>query len=250
MAWIESHSVLLDHKKVRECAAILGIKKVHFIGHIHCLWHKVIDLAEDGVITEWTDEDISYYAQWDGDPQLFAKTLSGRFIDEKNGKKVVHDWLDYAWKYLYRKYHTANPKRLIYIQKIHKKIGKPKGKPKGSPLVVLPNQPNQPNQPTLSLSPEALRLSGILADLILENNPNNVQLRNGGREKTVERWSDDIEKMMRLDQRQPQEIERIIRWSQGDKFWKGNILSGEKLRKQFDTLLLRANEKGGPTVWD
>ena len=157
MAWIESHSVLVDHRKVRECASVLGIKKVYLIGHLHCFWHKVIELAEDGVITSWSAEDISYYAQWEGDPKTFQDALQGRFIDEKRGEKVVHDWLDYAWKYLYRKYHTSNHKRLEDIQKIHKSTGKPKsktkGETKGDTQVVLPNQPNltnQPNQPNLT----------------------------------------------------------------------------------------------------
>lgn len=149
MAWIESHSVLADHRKVRECAVLLGVKKVHLIGHLHCLWHKVIDLAEDGVITDWTPEDISYYAQWDGDPKIFYDALMGRWIDEKNGEKVVHDWLDYSWKYLYRKYHTANPNRLKEIEKLHRRVGKPKRATKGKTQVVLPNLPNQPNQPNL-----------------------------------------------------------------------------------------------------
>lgn len=156
MAWIESHSVLVDHRKIRECAAILGVRKVHLIGHLHCLWHKVIELAEDGVVTDWTSNDIAYYSQWDKDPEIFYQALLGRFIDEKRGEKVIHDWLDYAWKYLYRKYHTANPKRLEEIQKIHKNTGKPKrttkGKRLGDSQVVLPNLPNQPtkpNQPTL-----------------------------------------------------------------------------------------------------
>lgn len=169
MAWIESHSVLADHRKVRECASILGVKKVHLIGHLHCLWHKVIELAEDGNISDWTAEDIAYYAQWDGDPQKFFDALNGRFIDERSRMRneaglknvnrstrkitvrVIHDWLDYSWKYLYRKYHTSNPKRLEDIKNLYLYIGDSLGKPKkttkSKPQVVLPNQPNQPIKP-------------------------------------------------------------------------------------------------------
>lgn len=145
MAWIESHSILIEHPKVREAAKILNIKPVIMVGHLTCFWHKVIELREDGDVSQWTDEDISYYSKWEGDPKLFYETLKNHFIDEKNGLKLVHDWLDYAWKYLYSKYHTNNPKLLKAIQKKYRGKVKHQGRPKLYPKVSLPNQPNQPN---------------------------------------------------------------------------------------------------------
>lgn len=164
MAWIESHSILIDHSKVRDVARTLNIKPVYLIGHLHCLWHKVIELREDGDITTWTDEDVAYYAKWDDDPKVFYEALRNRFIDEFEQKnahplkiKVVHDWLDYAWKYLFSKYHTSNPNLLKRIEKkyaeLAKSKGRPKGRPKGYPEGALPNQPNltKPDQPNLTV---------------------------------------------------------------------------------------------------
>ena len=156
MAWIESHSILIDHSKVRDVARVLNTKPVYLIGHLHCLWHKVIELKEDGDISAWTDEDIAYYAKWDDDPKVFYEALRNRFIDEfeqKSGSqlkmKVVHDWLDYAWKYLFSKYHTSNPNLLKRIEKKYADLarskGRPKGRPKGYPEGEPPNQPNQPD---------------------------------------------------------------------------------------------------------
>ena len=139
MPWIESHSILIEHRKVREVAAILDIPAVYLIGHLHCLWHKVIELAEDGDITLWSEVDISYYSRWDKDPKVFYEALKNRFIDEKNGFKLIHDWLDYSRKYLYLKYHTNNPKLLKYIYKKYNYKGKPLGKPLGKPKGLLPN---------------------------------------------------------------------------------------------------------------
>jgi hypothetical protein len=121
------------------------------IGHITCLWHKVIELREDGDISQWTEEDIAYYSKWEGDVKKYYETLKNRFIDEKNDFKLIHDWLDYAYKYLYSKYHQNNPKVLKLIKKKHNYKGYPKGYPKGSPLLHLPNQPTVPNQPNLTL---------------------------------------------------------------------------------------------------
>lgn len=161
MPWIESHSTLIEHRKVRQAAFDLNVSPVHFMGHLHAFWHKVIELAEDGDITLWTEHDIAYYARWNGDEKTFYQAMLNRFIDEKEVKKgnstekkvirIVHDWLDYAGIYLYRKYHTSNPKHLKDIKKKHNKLGYPKGKPKGGgkgkPKGALPNQPNLPTKP-------------------------------------------------------------------------------------------------------
>ena len=53
-------------------------------------------------------------------------------------------------------------------------------------------------------------------------------------------WATHINKMRRLDNRTPQQIEFIIKWCQSDGFWQGNILSTKKLREKFDTLTAQA----------
>jgi len=42
--------------------------------------------------------------------------------------------------------------------------------------------------------------------------------------------------MFRKDERTPEEVETIIRFSQEDSFWRSNILSTAKLREKFDQL--------------
>lgn len=177
MPWIESHSTLIEHRKVRQAAFDLNIEPVHFMGHLHAFWHKVIELAEDGDITLWTEHDISYYARWSGDEKKFYQAMLNRFIDEKEVKKgisgekkvirTVHDWLDYAGIYLYRKYHTSNPKHLKDIKKKHNKLGYPKGKPKGDskgkPKGALPNQPTRPTKPNL---PDQPNLDDCLDEIV------------------------------------------------------------------------------------
>jgi hypothetical protein len=49
--------------------------------------------------------------------------------------------------------------------------------------------------------------------------------------------------MMRLDGRTEQDIENVLKWSQNDDFWCGNILSMEKLRSKFDQLTLHGGRK-------
>jgi len=95
----------------------LGIKQVYLSGHLHSLWHNVLEQQEDGNLINWPDELIAQMAAFDGDAKQFVFLLrKHKWLDGS----LVHDWMDYAGKYLWRKYHTANPRKLKAIQKVHK----------------------------------------------------------------------------------------------------------------------------------
>lgn len=86
-------------------------------------------------------------------------------------------------------------------------------------------------------SSESFQLAKLLKNLILTNN---------AKAKTPQdltKWALDIDKMIRIDKRTPEEIKAIIKFSQGDSFWCANILSAGKLREKFDQLYLKAREK-------
>jgi hypothetical protein len=129
MPWIESHTLLIGHRKVVGCARELRIKPVYLVGHLHAFWHTVLEQCEDGDITSWDLRFIAEAASWTGDPERFfhALTNSGRpWIDlipnrELPGVpgKLVHDWLDSAGRYLDSRYRTADPARLCTIWKKH-----------------------------------------------------------------------------------------------------------------------------------
>ena len=88
MAWIELHTPLIRHRKVKKMARLLGIKPVQALGHLACFWSNVLELAEDGDITKWSPEDIAEYANYEGDSLLFYKTLQNKgvqLIDIRKG---------------------------------------------------------------------------------------------------------------------------------------------------------------------
>lgn len=58
-------------------------------------------------------------------------------------------------------------------------------------------------------------------------------------EKRLQAWADAFDKCHRLDGHDWDEIERVLLFSQSDKFWQQNVLSGEKFRKQYTALLAR-----------
>jgi len=80
------------------------------------------------------------------------------------------------------------------------------------------------------------QLSKYLFDLIRKRKPD-------FKKPNKEKWTEHIDKMIRLDKRKPKRIREIIKWCQQDGFWQNNILSTEKLRKQFDQLELKADSK-------
>lgn len=63
------------------------------------------------------------------------------------------------------------------------------------------------------------------------------------KEPDFQKWAKHIDLMMRMDKREPIEIGRVIQFAQEDDFWKTNILSTEKLRKQYTKLLLKMKGK-------
>ena len=84
-------------------------------------------------------------------------------------------------------------------------------------------------------SPEVIALADYFAD----------SLESIGCKKQIiaKTWLEDFDKMIRLDERTPQQIRAAITWAHADGFWAGNILSPMKLRKQFERLRLTATEQ-------
>lgn len=96
---------------------------------------------------------------------------------------------------------------------------------------IYPN-PNPNLKKTFSRNSDELRLSELLLSLILERNPNH-------KKPNLQIWAKSIDLMTRIDKRQPENIEKITRWCQQDTFWQNNILSTDKLRKQYDRLKMK-----------
>lgn len=56
----------------------------------------------------------------------------------------------------------------------------------------------------------------------------------------LQKWADVFRLMIERDKRNPQRIRNLIDWCQNDDFWKTNILSAQKFRKQYSQLRIRA----------
>ena len=90
------------------------------------------------------------------------------------------------------------------------------------------------------------RLANYLLKFILKRNPNH-------KKPNIQSWSKQIDLMLRIDKRHPDDIKAVIEWCQNDtpekqpegnwKGWANNILSTAKLREKFDQLYLKVQDK-------
>ncbi|MCK9344431.1 MAG: hypothetical protein M0P33_11035 [Massilibacteroides sp.] len=94
-----------------------------------------------------------------------------------------------------------------------------------------------------SSDPEAIRLASLLLERSRVYDP---KIAIGRDKQTINNWAKDIERLIRLDKRTPQEVEDVIMWCKSNgNFWIPNILSGKKLREKFPTLFSQMQTRGG-----
>jgi len=112
--------------------------------------------------------------------------------------------------------------------------------PSSSASGLRPGEHAKKQRALLVPPPEAVALAEHLRQRIVENNPQakiTASQLNG--------WADDVRLMLDRDHRDPAEVRAVIDWCQRDEFWKANILSASKLRKQFDQLRMKMLSSNG-----
>ena len=152
--WIESHQEILNHPKTIRLSHLMGWSINETIGVLHRFWWWCLSYAEDGNLSKFTEEDINVAVGLNSEnkSKLVDSMINSGLLD-KTPVLRVHDWFDYAGRYLKAKYHETNPRKIEKIRKTYSvPKGSPKGLPKGSPKgrlkeSNLPNLPNLPNQP-------------------------------------------------------------------------------------------------------
>jgi len=83
------------------------------------------------------------------------------------------------------------------------------------------------------------KLSALLENKIRKNDV-------GFKKQNLQKWSLHIDRLIRLDKREPKQIQDVIVFTQSDSFWMTNILSTSKLRDKYSTLLLQMEQKKSP----
>lgn len=103
---------------------------------------------------------------------------------------------------------------------------------------VKPTSPETSLEPSIEpslknvLSQEAERLANLLADKIAEN---------GYKRPTVtQEWVRCMDRTIRIDGREPEQLEKAIEWVTSHDFWSMNVRSPQKLREHYDRLRAEA----------
>lgn len=64
------------------------------------------------------------------------------------------------------------------------------------------------------------------------------------KQPNLKAWAQSIDRILRIDKCDPEEVRELMLWVIGDEFWHKNILSPDKLRKHYDRLLIeKAKQK-------
>jgi len=93
-----------------------------------------------------------------------------------------------------------------------------------------PKKTQKPKKATL-VSEDARKLSSLLLTSI-------KKLRPKFKEPNLNSWAEDIDKMLRIDKREVDEINSIIEWLPSCGFWAAKVLCGSKFRNHFDRLCI------------
>lgn len=105
-------------------------------------------------------------------------------------------------------------------------LSNPKGQDDPSPKKAIKFQPES----------DEYRLALFLFNHIKKRSPNH-------KEPNLQKWASVIDLMIRKDKRDVEELKNVISWCQDDDFWQNNILSTDKLRKQYDQLVIKMQSK-------
>lgn len=186
---------------------------------------------------------------------------------EEEAKEFIYDCIDefklfesdeeFFWSgSLLRRMNKANEKRMINSENA-KKGGRPKKqveqieepveekRARIENVVEKTSQKKQVEKPIekeeeYEYCDDVIYLTNLLSSKMTENNPN-CKLPSD-----FKKWYNEIRLMIDKDGYSFQQIDEMIRWCQEDSFWKSNILSADKLRKQAGKLILLMQKKQKP----
>jgi hypothetical protein len=220
--WISFKKSLKTHPKTRAACRRFNVERPTMIGHIAAIWWYAAEHSKIEGELDLTPKDIAEEAMYEGDPQEFINALIDiGFLETRNERLYIYNWHEHNGKY----FKALKEKREKNAQR--QKEWREQQRQEG-------HSPTPPEPPKFAEDSDEYRLSKLLFKLMRQNNSKCKQ-------PTLQSWAKSVDYMIRIDKRTPEEIEKVLRWSQKDSFWKGNILSTDKLREKFDQLTLQLN---------
>lgn len=152
MSWIEYHTALRDHWKIKRLATALEVDYLVALGAVSCLWLWAAEYAPTGDLRRFSDEEIRFAARIEA-LKFSKKTLQachllteGQFINDwgKHGLKLLQSKRKANREYARRKRNSGYPldTQRIAIPTI--------------PNHTIPNQPESKDPPKKRGSKESI----------------------------------------------------------------------------------------------
>ena len=109
-------------------------------------------------------------------------------------------------------------------------------------------KPKSKQAPVFSEDTEQYQLALFMRQCVLENLPNAKVPEETP--KSLKRWTHDIDLMIRIDNRNPNDIRDMMDWAHKDEFWRANVLCPSNLREKWDRLVAQKQRVNGKTRGD
>ncbi len=234
--WVKLHRELMD-KPIWEAST--AVQKVILITLLTMANHKE---------KEWEFNGKKYKAE----PGQFVTSLES--IRKKSGKDVsiknVRTALLRFEKYDFLASQSTNRNRLItivnwefYQQKDDEVASEPASNRQATGKQPATNKNVRTKElkdlkdirPKSATTEEDFESAHLLFNLIKQNFPNS-------KKPNFEKWANEFRLLRDVDFALRKDVKYIIQWSQQSSFWKSNIRSAEKFRKQYPTLYIQAEE--------
>lgn len=227
--WIKMRADLQTHPKVVRIASALNADRLRAVGGLHAVWCLFDAHSVDGSLDGYTAEMLDGLIGCAG----FARAMEsvGWIVVGANSLKLPR-FSDHNGKSAKRRGNEAQRKRGVrktsasHADKKRTREEKRREENKTSTSDV----PSDP--PMFTEDSVPFRLAVLLRDSIRANDEK-------FKDPDLQKWAAEVERLIRIDQRDPKEIAKIIVWCQKDGFWKANILSPAKLRKKYSELKIK-----------
>lgn len=99
------------------------------------------------------------------------------------------------------------------------------------------------NKSKKKFSDQQMALAKYFYSTLLVENPEH-------KKPNFDSWANTIRLANESDGRSLDDLRKVWAWCRTDDFWRGNVLSPEKLRKQFDQLIIKIKTANPPTPID
>lgn len=249
MAWVKLDDAFLDHPKFISAGPLAGYLAITGIA-----WSN--RNLMDGFIPERQVARLVNFEDLAKAEDLAGELVTAGLWERVAGGYRIHDYHDYQPSAeAVRAERRKSAERKQKQRSRERPTGSHSGTDvpvTGAPVTRSRSKAKALDVESLSDSPSSLTANeerkrskvptgGKLSDLLFE-----LMVANGCKEPEItQQWLDAERLMITADKRDPAEAERLIRWSQRDSFWKANIHSMLKFRKQYDQLRLKSQR--GPS---